>query len=78
MMEAHDEVNERGNNSKIIVFTETRHLKFVPGNGIGHVLSPVYTIQVLHPSLHSSFLNLCHILSEVFGDPGQILVVLGY
>jgi hypothetical protein len=32
MMEADDEVNERGNNSKIIVFTETRHLKFVPGN----------------------------------------------
>jgi hypothetical protein len=32
MVEADDEVNERGNNSKIIVFTETRHLKFVPGN----------------------------------------------
>ena len=32
MVEADDEVNERGNNSKIIVFTEIRHLKFVPGN----------------------------------------------
>ena len=25
-------VNKRGNTSKIIVLTETRHLKFVPGN----------------------------------------------
>jgi len=25
-------VHKKGNNSKIIVFTETKHLKFVPGN----------------------------------------------
>ena len=35
-------VNKKGNNSKIIVLTETRHLKCVPGN----VLSGLDTITI--------------------------------